>query len=198
MLFSLFLYVLHFLIRERLQVVGIVLGLSLALSVSQLTFLNSGYSSIISRISLNGISESNVPNRKQQVDEIQKLLPRNSRVLLRTSFNFLFDFTGNDYQIADYPGAASPPPGLPNFGTKLAMENYLRSQGVEFVIFQYKGLFEKENFSDRLANDYNRWLKAEAVNTFAFHERMMELSKDRTALYDDGEIFVLKIREGRT
>jgi hypothetical protein len=89
-------------------------------------------------MSINGISESNVPNPKQKVDVIQELLPRDSRVLLRTSFNFLFDFKRNDYQIADYPGAASPPPGLPNFGTKLDMENYLRSQGVDFVIFQYK------------------------------------------------------------
>lgn len=196
-LFASFLYVLQFLVRGRLRVIGVVLGLSLALSVSQLAFLNSGYSSITSRISLNAISESNVPNRKREVDEIQKLLPQHSRVLLRTSFNFLFDFRSNDYQIADYPGAASPPPGLPNFGTKIAMENYLRSQGVEFVIFQYKGLFEKENFSDRLTNDYNRWLKAEAANTFAFHDRMMELSQDRTILYDNGEIFVLKIGIGR-
>jgi hypothetical protein len=197
MLFAFFLYLLHFLHRAKLRILGIVFVLSLTLSISQLTFMNSGYSSITSRMSINGISDSNVPNPKQKVDVIQELLPRDSRVLLRTSFNFLFDFKRNDYQIADYPGAASPPPGLPNFGTKLDMENYLRSQGVDFVIFQYKGLFEKENFSDRLTNNYNRWLKAEAANAFAFHDRMVELSQDQVALYDDGEVFVLRIGKGK-
>lgn len=192
-LFALFLYLLQFLNRVRVRSIGVMVGFSLMLSISQLTILNSGYSSITSRISLDGLSESNIPNRKIEVEAIQKLLPRDARTLLRTSFNFLFDFTKNDFQIADYPGAASPPPGLPNFGTKLDMETYLKYQKVEFVIFQYKGLFEKENFSDRLAVDYNRWLKAEAMNAFAFHDRMMELSQVRTVLYDDGEIFLLKL-----
>jgi hypothetical protein len=192
-LFALFLYLLQFLHRVRVRSLGVIVGLSLMLSISQLTLMNSGYSSITSRIALVGLNESNVPNRKSEAEAIQKLLPRDTKVLLRTSFNFLFDFKRNDFQIADYPGAASPPPGLPNFGTKLAMESYLRSQEVEFVIFQYKGLFEKENFIDRLSVDYNRWLKAEAMNAFAFHDRMMELSQVRTVLYDDGEIFVLKL-----
>jgi hypothetical protein len=107
----------------------------------------------------------------------------------------MFNFTRNDLKIADYPGAVSPPPGIPNFGSGVDMERYLKSQDIDFIVFQYKNLFEKENFSDRLSHDYNSWLKAEAVNAFAFHDRMTELSKYSTLLYNDGEVFVLKLRE---
>jgi hypothetical protein len=49
----------------------------------------------------------------------------------------------NELQVADFSGAASPPPGLPVFGSNKDFQNYLQFQMIEYVIFQYKGLFEK-------------------------------------------------------
>jgi hypothetical protein len=197
-LLAFFLFMTQFLNKGKFIRLSIILLISLTLSIAQLSVNKWGYNSLISRFNPASISDSNLPNRESEIVKIQNSISDGSRVLLRTSFNFAFDFKRNNYQIADFPGAVSPPPGLPNFGTSEEMHSYLLSQEIDYVVFQYLNLFEKENNSGRIAEGANAWLKAEALNAFAFHDRMMEVSKIAEVVYDDGETFVLKMNKEKS
>lgn len=65
----------------------------------------------------------------------QSALPAGAKVLDRTLRPFLWDFSRNEILIADYPGAASPPPGMPIGQGPHALLAYLRSQGIGFAAF---------------------------------------------------------------
>jgi hypothetical protein len=98
-------------------------------------------------------------------------------------------------QIADFPGAASPPPGLPLFEGGREFKDYLLSQKIEYVIFQYRGLFDKESNSGRLDENYNSWLRVEAENAFAFHDRMAEILASSQIVFDNGTIVAVKVKK---
>jgi hypothetical protein len=188
-------FVLQFMTKAKLLSLSIILLMCISFSFSQLAINKWGYASLVARFNPTVIAESNLPDREPQVEKIQNAILTHSKVLLRTSYNFMFDFRKNDYQIADFPGAVSPPPGIPNFGSSKDMYLYLVSQDIDYVVFQYSNLFDKESNSGRIAKDANSWLKAEALNAFAFHDRMMEISKISEVVYDDGETFALKIKK---
>jgi hypothetical protein len=188
-------FVLQFMTKAKLLSLSIILLMCISFSFSQLAINKWGYASLVARFNPTVIAESNLPDREPQVEKIQNAILTHSKVLLRTSYNFMFDFRKNDYQIADFPGAVSPPPGIPNFGSSKDMYLYLVSQDIDYVVFQYSNLFDKESNSGRIAKDANSWLKAEALNAFAFHDRMMEISKILEVVYDDGETFALKMKK---
>ena len=65
----------------------------------------------------------------------QTALPTGAKILDRTLRPFLWDFSRNDILIADYPGAASPPPGMPIDRGPRALLDYLRIQGIDFAAY---------------------------------------------------------------
>ena len=128
------------------------------------------------------------------ITNIQNTIPVNKKLLLRTGFNFLFDFNRNKILIADYPGMSSPPPGIPLFTTSDKLKSYLLDLQISYVILQYSGLFDKEQFSDRLEANYNSWLRTEAQNAFAFQDKILELSRSNKILYRDSNFIVLELQ----
>jgi hypothetical protein len=134
------------------------------------------------------------PNQSQ-ISKIQKVIPANTRVLLRTGHNFLFDFKRNDLLITDYPGESSPPPGIPLFSTSDALRSYLVDSRITYLIFQYSGLFDREIYSDRLDLEGNPWLRVEAQNAFAFKDRVLQLVSSEKVLYQDSKFIVIELKK---
>lgn len=71
----------------------------------------------------------------QRYAAAQTALPAGAKILDRTLRPFLWDFARNEILIADYPGAASPPPGMPIGRGPRALLDYLRLQGIDFAAY---------------------------------------------------------------
>ncbi len=188
-------YLFQFLNLSMLSGMSLVIMFPIVVSLAQVTHLGWGYASLLSPYNLNQIRSSNVVNFEDTAQIIQSKIPVNRKVILRTAHNYAFNFKRNELQIADFPGAASPPPGLPLFEGGKEFKDYLLSQKIEYVIFQYRGLFDKESNSGRLDENYNSWLRVEAENAFAFHDRMAEILASSQIVFDNGTIVAVKVKK---
>ena len=112
------------------------------------------------------ISTAYVEERSSAYQAAQAAVPAGAKILVATSFPVLFDYARNPILIADVPGGASPPPGMPILEGADAVAKYLKGQGIEYVIF---------NASDDIDNMYSRsfW------NHVRDHQNDAEGSKDR-------------------
>ena len=68
---------------------------------------------------------------------MQQSIPQGETVLARLAYPFLLDFKRNRIFIADWPGGASLPPGMPSFKGAEALANYLISKSIRYVAYSY-------------------------------------------------------------
>ena len=131
----------------------------------------------------------------RQHRSLQRAIPAGDTLLARLEMPFLLDFRRNTIFIVDWPGAASPPPGMPLSGGSEELAGYLLSQSIRYVAYSYAN---EAGFSQQLASRRlkarHAWVRTHAKHTVAFHERLSELGATRKRIYDDGEMFVLDLR----
>jgi hypothetical protein len=129
---------------------------------------------------------------------MQWAVPRDAVLLSRLQYPFALDFTRQTVYIADHPGGASPPPGMPVFEGSEALAAYLCSVGVNHVAYSYQSQagFSRQVFSGRLDPQTHPWVRNQARFTFDFQASLEELGRTRHRLYDDGDVFVVDL--GRT
>ncbi|MBM3886597.1 hypothetical protein FJ364_01590 [Candidatus Dependentiae bacterium] len=132
---------------------------------------------------------------RDEYKAMQMSVPKGETILVRLEKNFVLDFNRNQIFIADYPGASSPPPGMPYKQGSEKLAEYLISKDIRYVAYAYKtsANFSKENFSDRLIHGINAWIKTEAENAFDFQDNIFLLGLSRKRIFDDGKIFVLDL-----
>jgi hypothetical protein len=70
---------------------------------------------------------------------VQASIPAGAVALSVTQLEFPFDFRRNTIDIADWPGMASPPPGLPLRSDAATQLQFLRSAGVQYIIDDLSG-----------------------------------------------------------
>lgn len=70
----------------------------------------------------------------KQVRYAQQRVPPGATLLEEIQDAYAFDFRRNNVLLADYPGMASPPPGLPLDGTPAQVRTYLLAQGVHYLM----------------------------------------------------------------
>jgi hypothetical protein len=175
-----------------LRLLGIY-GLSIMFSVLLIQQFGKEVHPIFEKVDPSNAHNRNGFTSQPQISRIQDVIPSGARVLLRTERNFMFDFKRNQFLIADYPGESSPPPGIPLFSNPDELKNYLLKVNIGYIVFQFKGLFEKEAFSDRLNPSSNPWLRVEAENAFAFEARVLELAASNPVLYQDSKVIVIRL-----
>ncbi len=125
----------------------------------------------------------------------QSTVPVDAKILTYTDAPFLFDFAGNPIFVADWPGEASPPPGLPVHQGGEAVASYLLGQDIRYVIYSYKSQanFPRSVYKVYLDPSLGSVMNRQAALSFAFQDDLAELSHTRTRLYDDGYLFVLDL-----
>jgi hypothetical protein len=145
----------------------------------------------------NAIRNTRIASRddRERIASAQASLPEGATVLERVTQPFLFDFARNRILIADYPGAASPPPGMPAFRGEEALAAYLLSQSIRYVVYSYanEAAFTRTLYGERLGPEQHPWIRSEARHTFDFQDNLLRLRDSRTRLYDDGEIVVMDL-----
>jgi hypothetical protein len=129
--------------------------------------------------------EKNDHEAERQIRRLQAALPEGTALLERLDLPFLLDFRRNPIVIADWPGGASPWPGLPLFHGPESLATYLLSQNLRYVAYAYKNeaLFPE---SDRDSILRDPWTQADAKAAWDFQRNLAALMQTRHLLYDDG------------
>jgi len=134
---------------------------------------------------------------KTELRALQAKIPAGVAILARLSRPFNLDLKRNTVYVIDWPGASSPPPGLPCFGRAENLARYLRALSIRYVMYSYgdEAGFPKSLYSGRLlpGDNYLARLRCQAEYTFAFQDRLMELSRSYRKVGDDGKVFLLDL-----
>lgn len=140
-----------------------------------------------------GLMNSDLVNEKElkQYSDLQKSVPVGATIIARLDRNFLFDFNRNRIYINDAPGDAGLPPGLPLKNGSEAMADYFLAHNIRYVA--YSNVFNGASLAGMLRPHVNPLLRAQAENSFAFQNYLIELSKTRKIIYDDGKNLVLDV-----
>jgi hypothetical protein len=127
--------------------------------------------------------------------ELSQSLPNDGGVLLRVAYPFLLTAKPNVY-LADYPAAASPPPGMPvNLGPE-ALKSYLLSHGIRYLVWdhQKRANFSQKAYQDRLLPGAHPWIASEARLTFDFQTNLELLRASNKVIFDKNGIAIIDLR----
>jgi hypothetical protein len=135
-------------------------------------------------------------SKKIQYKNLQESVPVGKTILVRLNDNYALDFNRNQIFIADYPGGASLPPGMPCFQGAQTLADYLVSQNIFFIAYSYKDQahFTYEEYGHRLQPSMNAWIRTEAEHTFDFQDNLISIGENYMRIYDDGTNFVVDLR----
>ena len=99
--------------------------------------LKDRYSGFVDNIKggINGVSIIS-PQQIAQHIKMQESIPKGETLLTRLETPFLLNFKRNKIFIADWPGGASPPPGMPLFKGSEPLADYLTSQLLEINLIK--------------------------------------------------------------
>jgi len=141
---------------------------------------------------------------------IQASMPAGAVAIETLKYAFPFDFTRNQIYIADFPGMASLPPGMPIAQGPEALRQYLRQQGIQYLIYDRSVDPHEiwENFVRKptlrlslreLGSDFffahcmQPWGREEAFISSRVRDDMLELLQTEPIVYDDGTTAVARL-----
>lgn len=126
---------------------------------------------------------------------MQHALPDNGGTLASVGNSFLLDFRAHPISIADYPGAASLPPGWPSHQDGDALARYLLANHLRYLVYDYNFFAGFDEGAPHVMADTSRtqWIHSETQITFRSHQQFAELARTRRRLYDDGKIYILDL-----
>jgi hypothetical protein len=130
--------------------------------------------------------------RRRAYQALATALPADGRLLARVDLPYLLPFR-RDIYIADWPGAASLPPGMPLNAGAEALANYLRGSGIRYLLWDYgsQAHFSHEDWDSRLGPDENSWIRTEARLTLDFQDNADVLMRTYTTSYNrDGLVLI--------
>jgi hypothetical protein len=137
----------------------------------------------------------------------QAHVPPRSTILNLAELPILFDFSRNPIYGMDWPGMASPPPGLPLGKGGAALLEYLRSQAIDYLIcdefdaafrvavssrpFMEMRMAANPNLDVHVPTDQR--VMPTCLQTMADIDALKQIDPP---IYEGDGLFVLKIREG--
>ena len=132
---------------------------------------------------------------KTEYAAMQRAIPTDSSALATVNNSFLLDFRAHDIKVADFPGAASLPPGWPSRQNGEALAQYLLANHIRYLIYDYAGFAGDEAIAPSVIADPTRtqWVHSEIAITLRSYQQFAELGRTRHHLYDDGKMYVLDL-----
>lgn len=135
------------------------------------------------------------PAIKAEYAAVQRAIPTDQGTVATVVYSFLFDFRAHPISMADFAGAASPPPGWPARQGGEALARYLLANHLRYLVYDYAGFAGADHEAIHVLGDPSRtqWIHSEAAIILDSHHQYAELAKTRRHLYDDGKIYVLDL-----
>ena len=130
--------------------------------------------------------------QKSQYAAMQQSIPQGETVLTRLDAPFILDFKRNQIFIADWPGGASLPPGMPAFKGDEALANYLVSKSIRYIAYSSWSLNHPADV-DTSGPGLSSRFRLQSQLSHDFRDNVQQLAKTRKKLYQDGENFVLDL-----
>lgn len=130
-----------------------------------------------------------------EYEAMQRALPRDGAALATVGDMFLLDFREHPILMADFPGAASLPPGWPSRGTGDDLGSYLLQNHVRYLIYAHAAFAEDDAGAPAKIADTSKtqWVRSEAAISYRSHQQYAELARSRKHVYDDGKMYVLDL-----
>jgi hypothetical protein len=134
-------------------------------------------------------------NVTAQYAAVQRAIPTDAGAIATVTNSFLFDYRANAISTADYPGAASLPPGWPARSDGNALAEYLQAHSLRYLVCSYADFADLDREALKVLHDTGRtqWVHSEAAIILRSHQQYTELAQTRRHLYDDGQIYVLDL-----
>jgi hypothetical protein len=135
------------------------------------------------------------PSVQAEYAAVQRAIPTDAPALATVDNPFLFDFRAHSISIADYPGAASLPPGWPSRQDGEALARYLLANHLRYLVYDYGYFAGFDREAPHVIADTSRtqWIHSEARIALRSHQQYAELAQTRLHLYDDGSIYILDL-----
>jgi hypothetical protein len=135
------------------------------------------------------------PSVQAEYAAMQQAIPTDAPALASVDNPFLLDFRAHAISIADYPGAASLPPGWPSHQDGEALARYLLANHLRYLIYDYGYFAGFDREAPHVIADASRtqWIHSEARIALRSHQQYAELARTRLHLYDDGKIYILDL-----
>jgi hypothetical protein len=135
------------------------------------------------------------PEVKAEYTAMQRAIPTDGPVLATVNNSFLLDFRSRDIKVADFPGAASLPPGWPSLQNGDSLARYLLANHIRYLIYDHAGFAGDEAIAPSVIADPNRtqWIHSEIAITLRSYQQFAELGRSRRHIYDDGQMYVLDL-----
>ena len=151
------------------------------------------YSAYVKNIKF-GLTNPSLVSAKQKLQyaALQQSIPQGETVLTRLDAPFILDFKRNQLFLADWPGGASLPPGMPAFKGPEALANYLVSKSIRYIAYSSWSLNHPPNV-DTSGPGLSSWFRLQSQLSHDFRDNVQQLAKTRKKLYEDGENFVLDL-----
>ena len=132
------------------------------------------------------------PEVKAEYAAMQRAIPADGSALATVNSSFLLDFRSHDIKVADFPGAASLPPGWPSHQNGDSLARYLLANHLRYLIYDYAGFAGNEKIAPSVIADPGRtqWVHSEIAITLRSYQQYAELAQTRRHLYDDGQMYV--------
>ncbi|MEG5042297.1 MULTISPECIES: hypothetical protein [unclassified Microcoleus] len=151
------------------------------------------YSAYVKNIKF-GLTNPSLVSAKQKLQyaALQQSIPQGETVLTRLDAPFILDFKRNQIFLADWPGGASLPPGMPVFKGPEALANYLVSKSIGYIAYSSWSLNHPADV-DTSEPGLSSWFRLQSQLSHDFRDNVQQLAKTRKKLYEDGENFVLDL-----
>jgi hypothetical protein len=140
------------------------------------------------------------PGLPAEYAAMQRAIPTDSAfpaqgTLASVVYSFLLDFRAHPISLADFSGAASPPPGWPARQDGEALARYLLANHLRYLVYDYAGFAGADREAVHVLADPSRtqWIHSEAAIILDSHRQFADLAHTRRHLYDDGRMYVLDL-----
>jgi hypothetical protein len=179
----------------RVQAISVIVIVGAALSIWVNTFthefvqVSRGWKSALLDLPIEQ------PSVHAEYAALQRALPTDSTALATVGNSFLLDYRAHSIDIADYPGAASLPPGWPSHQDGDALAAYLLAHHLRYLVYDYAYFAGFDEGAHRSISNLSltQWIRSEASIALRSHQQYAELVRTRRRLYDDGNIYILDL-----
>jgi hypothetical protein len=126
---------------------------------------------------------------------MEHAIPTDASAIVTVDDTFLLDYRTHHLNIADFPGAASLPPGWPGRSDGEALASYLLSQNIRYLAHSYSRDDADQSHLIAVMHDQSitQWIRSEDEMMLDSHRQYADLARTRRHLYDDGSIYVLDL-----
>jgi hypothetical protein len=142
----------------------------------------------------NPIFRVDLPAERLQASRVQAALPPGEPLYASLMVTFPMDFRRNQIYVADFPGMASLPPGMPTQNAPQALRSYLLANHIRYVAYsaRFRNLLLTDS-GDWILSPSKAWPRMQLQNSTDVDHELEALAPTSRTVFDDGDVKVLDL-----